>query len=339
MNSGKAQYYKLVDLVRLICAFMIVLIHMGFGNESAFIPCITRQAVPFFFLVSGFFFYRRADRSDSVFQFSCSYALSIALIYAVWMILWMPYIISSVVSAHPGKSFLYLAFVVLRRVFLAGIAPYWYLLVLAEGSLLLGMILHFKKKWIGWLLCIGGLILGAIYNMNLNAGIGRLIHQCFYTVFSWDCNVIMIGFPLLFLGAVISRHEDILQPKFRPAAALLYILAFVSAFYVHTFNKSLFGIPFGVIQAILLFIFCILPSRLCANIPDPVCRFARNLSSVIFLTHTFFLMVFGYVLHIWNTYLRLLLTAACGLILLLIIEKMDRKRINRIFLIKSQGKS
>ena len=56
MITQSNRRYKLLDLLRLFCACLVIFILMGLGDDVAFVPCMTRQAVPFFFLVSGYLF-------------------------------------------------------------------------------------------------------------------------------------------------------------------------------------------------------------------------------------------------------------------------------------------
>lgn len=337
-QSRAGQYYKAIDVFRLVCALLVILIHMGMGNSKAIIPCLTRQAVPFFFLVSGFFFEKSFQKAEEPLKFTWKYALSIAIVYAVWMLLWLPSTVHDALSAHPGRPWIFLAFILLRRIFLAGIAPYWYLLVLFEGSLILALILRFRWHRLGWLLCIVGLLLNVLYGLDLSAGIGAFVHRTFYMVFSWDCNVIMTGFPMLFLGMTASRHESLLR-RWKPwIIALLYGAALIAAFALYPLDSSLFGIPFGITEAVLLFSFCLISPRLFARIPERFCHFARNLSSVIFLTHTFFLTVLGQLLKIWDAVPRLALTVLCCTVLYFIVAKIRVQPLHKLFMIKVMPK-
>ena len=334
-RTEKQRYYKTVDLVRLICSFFVVLIHMGFGNKAAIIPCVTRQAVPFFFLVSGFFYEKRFKAIGCDFRFARSYAVSIAIVYALWILLWLPYTIRDILTANAGRSTAYIALVAFRRILLAGTAPYWYLLALSEGSIVLALILCSARFRLGWLLCIGGLLLNFLYCNNPAAGIGAIIHKLFYVAFSWEYNVVMIGFPMLFLGAALSRFEEAVRTWKRVPIILLYFTVTLAAFVIHPYSNNLFGFPVGVVQALLLFIFCILPSGALEMLPDGICRVSRDLSSVVFFTHTAFLTILGEALHIWDTAARLPITILGGALLLLLIKKLRWKPLYRLFMLKN----
>jgi serine/alanine racemase len=307
---------------------------MGFGDTVAIIPCVARQAVPFFFMVSGFFYAKKDWKKKDSLSLALKNTILILLIYAVWIVFWLPSIISDTKETYANNSVIFIIAVVLRRVFLAGIAPYWYLLALAEGSFILALILNYEKLRIGWILCIVGLALNVIYGLKPASGIGGLIFRVFYTVFSWENNFIMVGFPLLFLGAMASRWEYRIASFKHGIITILYLSVSAAAFFVYSLNKQLFGIPFGIIQGGLLFLICIMPSRHEERIDKKICSLSRNLSSVVFLTHTAFLTLIGKVLHIWDPYLRFFLTVAGCIIVLIITMIMNNRVINRLLLIK-----
>ena len=63
--------YKSLDLVKFICAILIIVLHTApFGSYSkmltfGFRNIVTVIAVPFFFLTSGFLAFKKIDRLDS----------------------------------------------------------------------------------------------------------------------------------------------------------------------------------------------------------------------------------------------------------------------------------
>ena len=337
-DSLSPAHYKLLDLVRLFCALLVVSIHLSLDDTIGFIPSVAHQAVPFFYLISGFFFTKKLLKSKALLRDAWAYARSILAIYAVWMLIVLPYVVFEALKLHPGESVAYYIGVVLRRSLLAGFAPYWYLLVLAEASLLLAAILRRRKYWLGWLLCILGLILQIVYGMNLGSGIGGWIHRVFYFVFSWENNSIMCGFPLMFLGSVFAKHEQTLRNRQKLPIALLYIISIIAAFFVYQVDHSLTWIPFGLLQALLLVSFCLIPSRRQAAVPDRLCRFARNLSSVVFLSHCLILILLDEVFHIWNSFLQFSIAVLSALLLLLLISRLNYKPINKLFMVKNRGR-
>ena len=334
MEMVSSKHYNLLDLVRVYCACLVIFIHMGLDPSFSLVPCLARQAVPFFFLVSGFFFGKKASQNDNILPLSLKYAASILPVYAVWALLWTPFFLKEAFINHANHSVLYVIAVVLRRICLAGAAQYWYLLVLAEGVVLLGLVIHFRGEKLGWILCILGLVLRIIYNLHPTSGIVAAICKIFYIVFSWDCNVIMTGFPMLFLGYVFSQKENLLNTLKRWYIGILYLASVMLAFIVYGFSNSHYGIPFWLIESLLLFLFCILPSSFESMIPVSLCRTARNLSSVIYLIHTIILRWLGITFNIWEPNARFFLCVVIACVLTWLIKKLNWSLLNRIMMVK-----
>lgn len=49
-----------IDILKAICAFLIVCIHVSFpGKVGAYFTALTRVVVPIFFMISGYFYKKR----------------------------------------------------------------------------------------------------------------------------------------------------------------------------------------------------------------------------------------------------------------------------------------
>lgn len=315
MEMVSSKHCNLLDLVRVYCACLVIFIHMGLGPSFSLVPCLARQAVPFFFLVSGFFFGNKVSQKGKILPMSFKYASSILPVYIVWALLWTPFFFKEAFINHADHSVLYVIAVVLRRICLAGAAQYWYLLVLAEGVVLLGLVIKFRGEKLGWVLCILGLILRFMYDLHPSGEIAAGICKIFYMVFSWENNVIMTGFPLLFLGYNFSQNEKWLSTLKRSYIGFIYLASVLLAFIIYGFSNSHYGIPFWLTESLLLFLFCILPSSFESMIPVSLCRTARNLSSVIYLTHTIIRRWLGITFNIWEPNARFFLCVVIACVL------------------------
>lgn len=59
-KDDKKKYWPLIDVAKLVCALLVVLIHcvevkQGHPVATFIVQCFAGQAVPFFLIVSGFF--------------------------------------------------------------------------------------------------------------------------------------------------------------------------------------------------------------------------------------------------------------------------------------------
>ena len=326
-------YYGALDLARLYCALLIVVIHMGFGNSLSLVPCLTRQGVPFFFLASGFFFSKKLRNSNNIQKTTIHYIKPLLIVFVFWNLVWAPSIVSEYSGLYTGTPLKMIA-VLFRRIFVAGIAPYWFLLVLAEGTLLLALIIRYRKYILGMVLCVSGIVLSILYSYQAKYDSTGLVYRVFYSVFSWNNNVIMSGFPLLYLGALFDMSEERLQNSCFWMVLPPYAISIFAAFLVYRMDEDLFFIPFGVIQAILLFHLCVVPVPFLQHLPEKICKSARDLSSVIFLTHTVFLTIIGKVFHLWDSLLRYGITVLCAIFLFLLARKLDYAVLNALLLMK-----
>ncbi len=86
------------------------------------------------------------------------------------MIIEFPGVLHQYISLYPDASPTYMAMLIIRRICLAGQGVYWYLLVLAEATLVAGALVIWKKErllyslaWICSWLCICGGYFMAIF--------------------------------------------------------------------------------------------------------------------------------------------------------------------------------
>ena len=118
---SKKKIYSGIDIFKLISAFLILLLHCV--ETTDYFPCevkfvITRFAVPFFFIASGFFFYRGLDHSENKQSYFWKYEKNIAKLYLVWaLIIYLPFEIVSYIKMNPGASPIKIVLLLFRRFF------------------------------------------------------------------------------------------------------------------------------------------------------------------------------------------------------------------------------
>lgn len=105
-------HIPLIDISRLLCALLVVLIH--FRSQLSFNPiatmiikCFSNQAVPFFMIVSGFFWARKCFNNKSnnnIIEITKRICINYLLIYFLWTILWTPWFIDLYKSTYGGTS-------------------------------------------------------------------------------------------------------------------------------------------------------------------------------------------------------------------------------------------
>ena len=134
---------KGIDTLKLFFSLVVVWIHTGVGNLGGLTP----WAVPFFFLVSGFFLFGKLFDETDTSQRSgkiVSWWRKILRLYLLWTLIFLPFAVIGFANDHLGftKSIV----VYIRNIVLVGENflswPLWYLL----GMLWAGLIIWIASK-------------------------------------------------------------------------------------------------------------------------------------------------------------------------------------------------
>lgn len=335
--------YPLIDVAKLYCSILIVLIHAleipdGHYWGNLVKSSLSSQAVPFFFLVSGFFFKKKWDTAQDKTHFMLSYVKRFLVLYGVWVIISIPEILSQYLGKYSDASIFYLAALIFRRIIFAGYGVFWYLLVTAEVALIIGVLLKQKKEKMLYLLAAIGLVLDLIYYTRTSLPGLRSINQIFYTVFSWNNNFIMKGLPHMVLGLYFADHCEqwSLNVKHLIAAYAAVFLIHVAIFvglYPIVENPSRYTLLYPV-QAVLLFLIAVSVEHVA--ISEKITCECRPLSSAIYCLHCF---VIYYVINPTigmdaNTLIRTAISVALSVGTYWIVKKTGCKPLIRLLTLK-----
>ena len=138
MNNKTSNTYKMIDVFKLICAMLVLLLHCietsdFTANSIKFI--FTRLAVPYFFIVSGFFLYKGLENCYDKKMYFRKYLKNIIKLFVIWaLIIYAPFVIYSYIKANSGRGVLYITLVLIRRIFIIGPGHFWYLLALGISA-------------------------------------------------------------------------------------------------------------------------------------------------------------------------------------------------------------
>ncbi len=291
-----AKKYPLIDVFKFICACLVIMIHCveikeGHPIAHMIVTCFSQQAVPFFFIVSGFFFCNKLVTEKNQKQYILKYAGRLLILYLIWILISLPEMLSTYLNLYENESFVRLAAILFRRIFFAGYGVFWYLLVLAEAALLAGFLLVFKKKILLYAFAVLGLIYGYIYTIGFDYSIFEKINSLIYLTFSWKNNVLLVGLPFFAIGCIFAsmqEHKLNINIKSLLAAYIAVTAINIVVFAVAYENINMYEKYFFlyIIQSVLLFVIgvnakCSLRLEMCSEL--------RNISSAIYCTHTFFI--------------------------------------------------
>lgn len=288
--------YQKIDLFRLYCACWVVLIHCvevreGHPVASMLVDCFSRQAVPFFFIASGFFLGKKLYQTKDQMGIVRKFVTHNLLLYGAWMILELPSVLSVYRTMYPDAGIVYFAALVVRRICLAGQGVYWYVLVLAEAGLVCGVLLTKKKEKLLYGLAVAGLVLRMIYSYDISVFGLETLNRLFYIVFSWSNNVVMFGVPFMTVGMVFARYEGrflLPQKKLILAYGLTGIAAVGFFTYAYYANSGLLRyLTVGGLQGTLLFLIAMHPLK--RSVSPALCKNCRDISTCVYYLHTVFI--------------------------------------------------
>lgn len=224
-NSG-------IDLTKFILAVLVVAIHVRpFSGEAAFFfdDCIAQMADPLFFIITAYFFFSRVIKEQWEGRMLLRYLKRIGILYALWVILYLPVILSSCRESRDtlkGQIFCFL-----QKIFLAG--PYGALWFLTALFLAVPLAYYIGRKW-GARVCV--LVSAPFYLFTaLEMSYRGLVEQyaalerlriSFEQVFGWLANGLNYGFFFCALGLLAAEKEHRGQRGVPPFAGLAAAVVF-----------------------------------------------------------------------------------------------------------------
>ncbi len=275
-----------LDVCKAVCCLLITASHLPsfFSSEivdAYFNQWFFRFCVPFFFVCSGYFFQKSNHKGRSI--------LRIALLTAIAYLLYLPRILDGVQSVGDVLSRL-------RWNLVIGYEHLWYLNATLEGMIIWyllekipGIRVLFCKAggFLAVVLLLSGALLNEYYSLLnipvLNA-IGDLLMN-----FGGPRNVVFMGFPLLVLGAVLARRENLLSKVPTVYFLLLWVGFRLLAFWECSVLFELKGLAlrndltfFGCWPGVVL---VMLALRIQLPLSDSLSKLLRKMAEYVYILH------------------------------------------------------
>lgn len=277
---------KTLDVFKAICCMIVTTAHLpsicrDSVTDMYFNQWFLRFCVPFFFVCSGYFFYKANDKRKTIKR--------IAWLFALSYVLYLPPILEGAQNVGDVIS-------KLRWNLVFGYEHLWYLSAALEGMILWyvleiipGIRVLFRKLGIG--ACVLLLLVGALLDEHyrlLDSSVLRAAGD-FLSVFGGPRNVVFMGFPLLMFGGAMARYEE----KIRKIPTWLLLVLWVGiralAFWETRYLYEGLGLGFtndltffGCWPALILFA---LSSRMTMPIPSAFAKLLRKLSEYVYVLH------------------------------------------------------
>lgn len=318
--------YPIVDLVKYICALLVVSIHISplssYTGQASFANYlnygignyVARIAVPFYFAAAGFFLFRKIDLNGFDISIPKNYVFKLLRLLGIW----------SVLLFVGGKGHLwYLSGLVIAVCFLS--------ILLYKGITLNKLIVIASLLYVIGLL--GDPYYGLLRPLQNHKSFDYLI-KAYYLVFGTTRNGIFMGFPFLLIGGLIEKKNISMKPF---VAFLGFVLSMI-ALFVEAFLIKTWGLPKDVNMYVFLVpsTFFLLVFSINAQIKQrEIFRKLRNVGIIIYFSHLF---VYQWILWGWefvfrvfdvrinNSLLNYLLTITFATILGFFIDWLSKKK-------------
>ena len=274
---------------KFLCALLIVFLHAychdwGMAGDW-FHDVITPVAVPFFFIVSGFFFGHGLQKGDS-FAYTKKYSWRIFVMYAFWSIITLPVAQICIQNSYPDASLLFQLAYHFRLFLLTGsIGIYWYLLSLIICSWIIYVADKRKIIPIVFALSILFFVIGVIYDSPWTKG--RVWAKLIHIIWGSERNFWNVGLIYMLIGYYISKHSVPERLGLWTAGLLISIILKTVEWKYFSFHA--FQLP----MAVLLFMICkSLELEQLANYSLKL----RKYSTALYLGHFPILLLFDFYL-------------------------------------------
>ena len=299
IESNKAPAtYKGVDLVKFIFAVCVVCIHTQILGllpelgERIVTSGLLRLAVPYFFVASGYFMYKK------VIKVGREQAWSVVGGYCLRLL--KPFIFFTVINTAQklislfgqGVKVVDAAIIVFKAAHVYPYGALWFVLACIVGALLLFPFLRWGKIWpaiiIGVALYSFALICNNYYFLIEGTVVGRIVNA-YMAEFTSARNGLFVGFVFLALGSFSCKISDTVLKHKR---VLVFVTAALYLIYVAEFmtllllgcswldDRALYITQLIMVPALFLTTLIINPP-----IPDKLSLLFRNLSVGIYYLH------------------------------------------------------
>ena len=124
---------KCIDIMKMIAAIAVVAIHshpLANTDYDYIATCLCRFAVPFFFVVSSYFFFSNHRKSIS------AWTKRLSLLYVIWFVLETPYIVNHYFFGTERPLLLSFARFFIDLVFNNTFMASWYIMALVQSVLI-----------------------------------------------------------------------------------------------------------------------------------------------------------------------------------------------------------
>lgn len=314
MLVTRNKIYYSIDYCKFVCAVLIVFMHSVRGN-SVFVYFVndvfTTIAVPYFFIVSGFFLGKGLSLAINPLEYTKRYFHRLLSLYTAWSILTIPVSLLCIDARYPESSLLFRVVYLIRMFFLSGSCGiYWYILALLYNCWIL-YLLHVKKIpiFVLGIIAILAFSVGVLYNSYYFKDL--FFFELIHIIFSSPNNFLHTGLLYMLMGYYFANHNNKINITFLVLLFALFVFLRILEYKCSDFQ---------FVQLFLATILFLISSQLIKG-DIRTSKWARRLSMALYLEHFPILLLFDYYYRINSFYFVFLtMLLICTLLYLIMRE-------------------
>ncbi|MDO4452968.1 MAG: acyltransferase [Eubacteriales bacterium] len=331
----KEQKYPAMDWMRMICAFLVVAIHTSvlssFSETADFFltGIVCRIAVPFFFMVSGFFLMPKiASRFSSVIKTE----KKLLVMYMASVLLYLP------LNIYAGQYFFKDLPSFFRAFFLDGTFYHlWYFPAAAEGILLLGLMQRLFSRKICMFFCILLYLIGlggdSYYGIIKDIPLLQSFYDTYFQIGTYTRNGFFFAPVFLCLGWILSDTRNrLFFPHAKKISLVSFALLIAEGWLLHTFQIPRHDSMYLYLLPCMYGIFSVLTAIPCSSQIS-----FRKISMFIYIIHPWVIVLvraFSGFLHLDSFFvnqslIHFLAVSGISYTLAVILWKIQQKILNK----------
>lgn len=307
--------YKTLDIFKFICALLVISIHtyplLTFSKTANFYVSLVigRIAVPFFFVCSAFFLFKKLNISCGIkSKYNSSilknYLIRLLKLYIIWCILYFPFTIITWINNGFGISDIV---VYLRNfIFAGGCYHLWFLPAMAFSTIIVYLLIfNYRSNTKIVKICLSLYVIGAVINIFGNnlmqIPVLSSIIRVYDAIFTTTRNGIFFAPIFTFMGYYIARNDFNDNKRWLSGAILISLIALLLEaslyHYVFKIDNDLISMYISLVPLMFYLFNLLIKVNLKTRING---RFLRQLSTLMYLAHIGFVDI----LYMLNTYLN-----------------------------------
>lgn len=324
-----------IDYFKYFCALLIVVIHehpfvdISKSFNDIFTGTVTRIAVPFFFVVSGYFYSKKLYAGKKPFK---AYILKLFTAYTFWSIIYaLRLVLIEIKNNRLNVSFF--KKLLIEYLFYGVSEHLWFCIALIISICILTLLHKFKaEKAIIYISVIVYIIacLGVTYRTSIGFCI-PVLSDIFKSKYFFNIifRLFMFGVCFVFLGDFIAKNESKILEKIKSNIFLIISIVLYAAektFNIIREDNLLMNVT---LFPLVLFIFIALLKSPGSG-KSHFTKYSRNAATFTYYSHSMFIDLLGF--FIPSPLIKYFAIVGAALICSIVLTKIDNKKLNYVIM-------